>query len=325
MEYRTLGRSGLRVSAISLGSWLTYGGTVEEETAHRCLTRAYELGVNFFDTADVYGGGRAEEILGTWLREIPRTDVAVATKCYFPVGEGPNDRGLSRKHILESCDASLRRLGLDYIDLYQCHRFDRTVPLEETLRALDDLQSAGKVLYTGVSEWSAEQIRQARALQERMGLRPLASNQPQYSLLARQIEDELLPVCRDLGVGQVVWSPLAGGVLTGKYRPGGDVPPGSRAADPGTRRFMEKALTDDVLGAVARLEREVAGPLGLTVAQLALAWTLRREIVASAIVGASRPEQVDENAAAADTHLDDRTLQRVEEILGPFGRLKQGG
>lgn len=322
MEYRRLGNSGLRVSAIGLGSWLTYGRRVPSAAAHACLQRAFELGVNFFDTADVYGRGAAEETLGGWLAGVPRTSVVVATKVYFPVGEGPNDRGLSRKHILESCLASLRRLGLDYVDLYQCHRFDETVPLEETLRALDDLVREGKVLYLGVSEWTAAQIRSALELQDRLLLRRIVSNQPQYSLVARKIEEEVLPVCRKEGIGQVVWSPLGGGVLTGKYRPGEPVPERSRAADPETRQFMHGVLGDDVLEAVARLA-SLARERGLSVAQLALAWTLHQEGIASAIVGATTVEQVEENVQAAGVDLDPETRQRIEEIMGPFRTRKQ--
>lgn len=323
MEYRRLGRSGLRISSIGVGSWLTYGRRVDEETAHACLSRAYELGVNFFDTADVYGRGAAENVLGRWLRDVPRSDVVVATKVYFPMGDGPNDRGLSRKHVIEGCHASLQRLGVDYVDLFQCHRFDGSVPLEETLRALEDLIDDGKVLYAGVSEWPAERIREAVDLQERRGWRRLASNQPQYSLVAREIEEAVLPVCREEGLGQVVWSPLAGGALTGKYQPGAPPPEGSRGADPDDSAFMRKVLRDDVLEAVGRLEEEVAGPLGVTVAQLALAWTLHREGVTSAIVGATRPEHVEENVAAADLDLDDEILARIEAIMGPYARRAQ--
>lgn len=322
MEYRRLGDSGLRVSRIGLGSWLTYGRSVDEETAHDCLQRAYDAGVNFFDTANVYARGGAEEVLGRWLEGIPRGDVVVATKAYFPMGEGPNDRGLSRKHVIEQCHASLERLGLDYVDLYQCHRYDDEVPLDETLRALDDLISSGKVLYAGVSEWTADQITDALRRQERAGLRPLISNQPQYSLLARGIERRVLPRCRREGVGQVVFSPLAGGVLTGKYEPGEPPPEGSRGADPETRGFMGRALEADVLEAVKRLEREVAEPLGISVAQLSLAWVLGRPGVTSAIVGASRPRHVEENVAAAEVELDRETLRRVEEIMGPYRQHK---
>lgn len=324
MKYAKLGRSGLRLSRIGLGSWLTYGRTVEWEQAKACLDRALDLGVNFYDTADAYAGGAAEELLGEWLATVPRTDVVLATKVYFPMGEGPNDRGLSRKHVMESCDASLRRLGVDYIDLYQCHRFDPTVPLEETLRALDDLVSRGKVLYAGVSEWSAEQIAEAVRIGERLGLRPLVSNQPQYSLVARRIERSVLPLCRKEGIGQVVWSPLAGGVLTGKYRPGEGPPPGSRGADEKDSRFVRPLLRADLLRAVERLEREVAVDLGVSVTQLSLAWLLHREGVASAIVGASRPEQVEENVGAAEIELAPDVLARVEEIMGPFAMAGQG-
>jgi aryl-alcohol dehydrogenase-like predicted oxidoreductase len=323
MEYRRVGRSGLGVSAIGLGSWLTYGRRVDDERAHACLRAAYEAGVNFFDTADAYAGGEAEKTLGRWLDEIPRTDVVVATKVFFPVGDGPNDRGLSRKHVVESCEASLRRLGIDYVDLYQCHRFDPRVPLDETLRALDDLIAAGKVLYAGVSEWSADQIADAVGAGERLGLRSLVSDQPQYSLLARRVEDAVLPLCREEGLGLVVWSPLAGGVLTGKYRPGQPPPPGTRGADDADRRFVARMLADDVLGAVERLRLEVAEPGGWSVAQVALAWLLHQDGVASAIVGATRPEQVRENVAAADVELDAEALERVEAIMGPFGRRGQ--
>lgn len=319
MIYRRLGDSGLRVSVIGIGSWLTYGGAVDDGVAHDCLTRAYERGVNFFDTADAYERGEAELTLGRWLSGIPRSDLVVATKVFFPMGEGPNDRGLSRKHILEQCDASLRRLGLDYVDLYQCHRFDESVPLDETLRALDDLIAQGKVLYAGVSEWPAAEIERAAGIQKALGLRRLVSNQPQYSLLARGIEAEVIPVSRAHGLGQVVWSPLAGGVLTGKYRPGNAPPEGSRAADSASNMFMDKVLAPDILEAVARLEREVAAPLDLTIAQLSLAWILRQPDVASAIVGASRVAQVDENVAAADVQLDEETLGGIQEIMGPFG------
>lgn len=320
MEYRKLGASGLRVSTVGLGSWLTYGRRVDDDRAHACLRRAFEAGVNFFDTANVYARGEAERTLGRWLDEVPRSDVVLATKVYFPMGGGPNDRGLSRKHVMEQCHASLRRLGVDYVDLYQCHRYDDTVPLEETLRALDDLVARGKVLYTGVSEWTADRITDAVRTQERLGLRRLTSNQPQYSLLARRIEDRILPRCRAEGIGQVVFSPLAGGALTGKYRPGEEPPEGSRGADPEDRAFMERVLRDEALAAVRRMEEEVARPLGVTVAQLSLAWVLHREGVASAIVGATRPEQVEENVAAADLTLDAETLSRIEEIMGPFAR-----
>jgi voltage-dependent potassium channel beta subunit len=318
MDYRTLGRSGLRVSSISLGSWLTYGGSVGHDTARDCIRRAYELGVNLFDTANAYHHGAAEEILGEVLAEYPRDSLVVATKVFFPMGEGPNDRGLSRKHIMEQCHASLRRLKMEYVDLYQCHRYDPTVPLEETLRALDDLVSQGKVLYVGVSEWTAAQLAEARGIQRRLGLRPLISNQPQYSMLARQIEPEVIPLSEREGIGQIVWSPLAQGVLTGKYHPGQAPPAGSRATDPESNMFMEKWMGDEVLGAVEQL-RPIAEELGLSMAQLALAWVLRQPNVASAIVGATRVGQVDDNVAASGVVLPAETLERIDQVLAQIG------
>jgi len=318
-----LGASGLRVSAIGLGSWLTYGSSVQDDAARACLDRAYELGVNFFDTANVYGAGAAERTLGAWLADIPREKVVVASKVFFPMGDGPNDRGLSRKHIMEQCDASLARLGLEYLDLYQCHRFDPSVPVDETLRALDDLIARGKVLYAGVSEWSADQIIAAVEVGERLGLRPLVSNQPQYSLLARAIERAVLPRCREMGIGQVVWSPLAGGVLTGKYRPGEPPPSGSRGADPSSNMFMDRVLTEGVLAAVKRLKEEVADPLGVSVAQLALAWVLSHDGVASAIVGATKVKQVEANVAAASLELDAGVIERIEAITAEFSLCAQ--
>jgi voltage-dependent potassium channel beta subunit len=314
--YRKLGAYGVKVSEIGLGAWLTYGGSVEDERATACIHRAFELGVNFFDTANVYRRGAAEEVTGRALKAFRRDDYVLATKVYFSMGDGPNDRGLSRKHIVEQCHASLRRLGVDYIDLYQCHRPDPDTPLEETLRALDDLVTQGKVLYVGVSQWSAELLDEARRIQQKLNLDPVVSNQPEYSLLARDIEDEVLPTSKQLGIGQVVWSPIAQGVLAGKYKPGEQPPPGTRAATPGDSDFMSRYLRDDILAAVQDLE-PIADDLGLTMAQLAIAWVLREPGVASAIVGASRPEQVDENVAASGVELDDETLRRIDEALAP--------
>ena len=314
MEYRALGRSGLRVSEISLGSWLTYGRSVEDDVARHCILRAYELGINLFDTANAYNTGAAEESLGRVVRELPRTDLVIATKVYFPMGKGPNDRGLGRKHITEQCHASLRRLGVEYVDLYQCHRFDPDVPVDETLRALEDLVQAGKVLYLGVSEWTGAQIRGAVETQERRGWHPLISNQPQYSMLVRTIEDEVIPASEECGVGQIVWSPLAQGVLTGKYRADAPLPENTRAADPTSNNFMEPLLQRPVLEAVDRL-RPIADELGISVAQLALAWVLRQPNVASAIVGATRVEQVETNAAASGVQLDSGVLARIEGAL----------
>src|SRR5215212_5341328 len=312
MRYRRLGAAGVKVSEVSLGSWLTYGGHVADQSAEACIHRAYELGVNFFDTADVYRRGAAERVVGQALARYPRESYVLATKVYFPMGDGPNDRGLSRKHIVESCEASLRRLGADYIDLYQCHRFDSETALEETLRALDDLVSAGKILYAGVSEWSAEALDDARVLGDRLLLRPLRSNQPQYSLLWRHIEQDVIPVSERLGIGQVVWSPLAQGVLTGKYKPGEPTPRDSRAGnpDPQTSQFVRLFMRDDILAAVQQL-RPIADELSITLGQLSIAWVLRQPNVSSAIVGASRPEQVEENCAAGEVELPPDALLRI--------------
>ncbi|HWH35367.1 MAG TPA: aldo/keto reductase family protein [Acidimicrobiales bacterium] len=312
MRYRRLGQAGIELSAVGLGSWLTYGGTVDEKAAVACIHRAFEHGVNFFDTADVYAGGRAEEVVGAALAPLRREDVVVATKVYFPVGKGPNDSGLSRKHVWEQVHASLRRLRVDYIDLYQCHRFDPHTPLEETCRVMDDLVRAGKILYWGTSEWTADQLRQAVELCRSQGWSAPASNQPQYSALQRRAEAAILPTTAELGLGNVVWSPLAQGVLTGKYRTPEDLPAGSRATGPG-RSFMEQWLTPAALDAVVAAGT-LAEEAGCRLAQLALAWCLRQPAVTSVIVGATRVEQVDDNVAAADLELD-------AGLLDAFGRL----
>jgi aryl-alcohol dehydrogenase-like predicted oxidoreductase len=316
MRYRRLGSAGMKVSEIALGSWRTYGGTVGEEQARACIQRAFELGITFFDTANVYSAGAAEEIVGRALKGIDRDDYVLATKAYFPMGDGPNDHGLSRKHLMEQCERSLKRLGVDYVDLYQCHRPDPETPVEETLRALDDLVTQGKVLYVGVSEWSAEQLDEARTLQRELGFDPIVSNQPQYSMLWRRIEDAVLPLSKQLGIGQIVWSPVAQGVLAGKYLPGEQPPEGSRATNAEDRRFMEGLLGDDVLAAVQEL-RPIADDLNITMAQLAIAWVLREPGVSSAIVGASRPEQVEENAAASGIELGADVLERIDATLAP--------
>ena len=314
MEYRNLGGSGVKVSEISLGSWLTYGGSVAGEQARACIHRAYDLGINFFDTANVYMRGAAEEIVGDALRGFDRDSYFLATKVYFPMGDGPNDRGLSRKHITEQCHASLRRLGVDYVDLYQCHRYDESTPLEETLRALDDLVRQGKVLYVGVSEWTADQIADALRIAKEMNLDRIVSNQPRYNMIQRQIEAEVVPLSEREGVGQVVFSPLAQGILTGKYRPGDAPEEGTRAADPESSRFMQSLMTEEVLSAVDKI-RPIAEEAGLTMPQLALAWVLRQPNVSSAIIGASRPEQVEDNAAASDAELPPGALDRLDDIL----------
>jgi voltage-dependent potassium channel beta subunit len=314
MNYRHLGASGLRVSEIALGSWLTYGGTVEDDSAVSCIHRAFEQGVNFFDTANVYRRGEAEKVVGRALAGIDRDDYVLATKVYFPMGEGPNDRGLSRKHIMEQCHRSLKRLGVDYVDLYQCHRPDPHTPLVETLRALEDLVRQGKALYVGVSEWSAELLDEARRIQRERAWDPLVSNQPQYSMLYRPIEADIIPLSEQLGMGQVVFSPIAQGVLTGKYLPGDEPPQGSRATGPDAS-FIQPFMRDDVLAAVQQL-RPIADGLGVTMAQLAIAWVLRQENVSSAIVGASRPEQVDENLAASGVELGPDVLRAIDDALG---------
>ena len=314
MEYRKLGRSGLKVSEVGLGSWLTVGHALDEAGTASIVGKAYDLGVNFFDTANVYAGGAAEEIVGKAVRDLPRDTYVLATKVFFPMGEKPNQQGLSRKHILDQADASLRRLGADYIDLYQAHRFDEGTPLDETLRAFDDLVRAGKVRYVGTSMWTAEQIMQAHALAERMNLDKIVSNQPSYNMLRREVERDVIPACEKLGVGQVAYSPLAQGVLTGKYS-GGKIPPGSRAADPKREgRFISGYLTEDAVGRVERLQA-VAGELGMSMPQLALAWCLRHENVSSVICGAKRSEQIEENAAASGKAIPEDALRRIDDIL----------
>lgn len=314
MEYRNLGRSGLKVSAISLGSWLTYGGSVGADQARQCVLEAYKLGVNLFDTSNVYHRGEAEKVLGEVLQELPRTSYVLATKVFFPMGEGPNDRGLSRKHIMEQAHASLKRLKTDYIDLYQCHRYDAETPLDETLRALDDLVTQGKVLYTGVSEWTADQIENAVALADQFNLDPIISNQPQYNMIVRRIEKDVIPLSERLGVGQIVWSPLAQGVLSGKYLPGQPPPKDSRALDKGSNQFMSALLQEPVLEAVQSL-KPIADDLNISLTQLALAWILRQPNVASTIIGATRPEQVKENVDAAGVVLDEDVLAEIDEVL----------
>ncbi|MEK0317804.1 aldo/keto reductase family protein [Cohnella sp. 56] len=315
MKYRRLGNSGLQVSEIGLGSWLTYGSTTAEETAAACISRAYELGINFFDTSNSYSG--AEQVLGNALKAYNRSSYVLATKVFFPQGNGPNERGLSRKHIVEQCEASLKRLGADYIDLYQCHRFDDNTPIEETLRALDDLTAQGKILYAGVSEWNASQIEEAAALGRKLNLRPLVSNQPIYNMFERYIEKEnVIEQCQLDGIGLVVFSPLAQGVLTGKYKPGHTIPQDSRAANEKTNGVINSYLREDVLTCTAKLEA-LAAELGFTLSQLALAWVLRQPNVSSAIIGSSRPSQIEENIKAVDLNLTADVLSRVEQILKP--------
>jgi len=318
MEFRHLGKSGLIVSEIAYGNWITHGSQVEAQTAKRCVQAAFDAGITTFDTADVYAGTRAESVLGDALAGTRRESYELCTKVYWPTGEGRNDRGLSRKHIIESCHASLRRLQTDHLDLYQAHRFDVETPLEETLRAFDDLVRQGKVHYIGVSEWTAEQIASALQIADDMGLDRIVSNQPQYNMLWRVIEADVVPLSEREGIGQIVFSPLAQGVLTGKYLPGAELPAGSRATDAkGGARFVSRWLDDAVLSRVQLLQ-PVAAQAGLPLSQLALAWVLHNPNVSSAIIGATRPEQITENVAASGITLDADLIARIDEILDPI-------
>src|SRR6266536_650915 len=317
MEFRRLGRSGLNVSEISYGNWITHGSQVEEEQAHACVKAALDAGITTFDTADVYANTRAESVLGRALAGQRRESLEIFTKVFWPTGPGgPNDRGLSRKHIMESANASLKRLQTDYVDLYQAHRFDRSVPLEETMLAFADLVRAGKVLYIGVSEWTAEQITRGAELARELKV-PLISNQPQYSMLWRVIESQVIPACERAGIGQIVWSPIAQGVLTGKYLPGQSPPSSSRATDRAGSGFIRRWLDDDLLARVQQL-RPIADDLGLSMAQLAVAWVLQNEHVSAAIIGATRPEQVVENVKASGVTLEPAVLSRIDQVLDGF-------
>jgi aryl-alcohol dehydrogenase-like predicted oxidoreductase len=322
MEFRRLGRSGLKVSEISYGNWLTHGSQVEADAAHACVREALEVGITTFDTADVYAQTRAETVLGEALKDVKRSSIEIFTKVYWPTGAGINERGLSRKHIVESCEASLKRLQTDHIDLYQAHRYDYETPLEETLKAFDDLVRAGKVLYVGVSEWKASEISDALSLAAEMGLDKIVSNQPQYSALWRVIESDVIPVCEEGGVSQIVWSPIAQGVLTGKYLPGAPLPEGSRATDDqGGANMIARWLDDKVLSTVQEL-KPLAEGAGISMAQLAVGWVLCNPNVASAIVGASRPEQVRDNAAAKALAPD--LKQAVDDVLAGIAEKDPG-
>jgi len=317
MKYRKLGKHGVRVSEVSLGSWLTFGGATEDASARACIEKAFDLGINFFDTANVYARGKAEEVVGRVLASYPRDSFVLATKVFFPMGDGPNDKGLGRKHIFEQCHTSLKRLGTDYIDLYQAHRYDTDTPLEETLTAFSDLVQQGKVLYYGVSQWSAGQIAHATDIVRMSAgrLYPVASNQPYYNALGRDLEKEVLPLCGREGIGLVVYSPLAQGVLTGKYKPGQPLPEGSRAADPSQNMFLnEGKLDENVLEKVQKL-RPIAERNNITLSQLALAWCLRRPEVSSVIIGASRPEQVEDNAGASGVTLSPADIDEMDAAL----------
>jgi 1-deoxyxylulose-5-phosphate synthase len=311
MKYRQLGNSELKVSEIILGSWLTYGGGVDRQQAEACIHRAFDMGINMIDTANVYGRGAAESLLGEILQGVDRSSYLLATKVYFPMSD--TDQGLSAAQIYKQVDASLQRLRTDYVDLYQCHRYDPNTPLEETMSALTEVVRTGKARYIGFSEWSPAQIQAALTLPN---VEHFVSSQPQYSMLWRKPESDVFPLCAANGISQIVWSPLAQGVLTGKYQPG-DVPPqNSRAANDKMNGFMKELLSDRVLNAVQNLQ-PIADRLNLSMAQLALAWVLRDQRVSSTIVGASRPEQVTDNAAAAGVRLSDEVLQEIEQVLAP--------
>ena len=316
VNYRYLGNSGFKVSEITYGNWLTHGSQIENDAATACVRAALDAGITTFDTADVYANGAAETVLGEALKGERRASLEILTKVYWPTGpKGRNDSGLSRKHIMESIDASLTRLQTDYVDVYQAHRYDIETPLEETMRAFADVVRAGKAHYIGVSEWTAEQVRAGHALATELGIQ-LISNQPQYSMLWRVIEGEVVPTSAELGVSQVVFSPIAQGVLTGKYKPGAELPSGSRATDEkGGATTIKRFLNDETLTRVQQLE-PIAADLGLSMAQLAVAWVLQNDNVAAAIIGASRPEQVAENVKASGVKLEPEVMKRIDEALG---------
>ncbi|MBF4571025.1 aldo/keto reductase family protein [Herbiconiux sp. VKM Ac-1786] len=316
MKFRYLGNSGLKISEITYGNWLTHGSQVENDTATQCVRAALDNGITTFDTADAYANTVAEQVLGDALKGERRSSLEIFTKVYWPTGpKGPNDTGLSRKHILESIDGSLQRLGTDYVDLYQAHRYDYETPLFETMQAFADVVRQGKALYIGVSEWTADQLREGHALAESLGFQ-LISNQPQYSMLWRVIEEEVVPASKELGISQIVWSPVAQGVLTGKYKAGQPLPSGSRATDEkGGADTVKSFLTDDILQRVEKLE-PIAASLDLTMAQLAIAWVLANENVAAAIIGASRPEQVASNVEASGVELPAEVLAQIDDVLG---------
>jgi aryl-alcohol dehydrogenase-like predicted oxidoreductase len=316
MEYRRLGSSGMYISEISYGNWITHGSQVEQNSAIACVRAALDVGITTFDTADVYAGTKAEVVLGKALKGVRRESYELFTKVYWPTGPGKNDRGLSRKHIMESVHASLKRLGTDHIDLYQMHRFDYEAPLEESIRAFEDLIRQGKVNYIGFSEWTADQISAGLAIQKELGYTRFVSSQPQYSALWRVIESKVIPLCQKEGIGQIVWSPMAQGVLTGKYLPGKKPPAGSRATDKKSgAEMISRWIKDDVLSAVQKLV-PIAQSLDLTMGQLALAWALANENVSSVIMGATKPKQVKDNAKASGIKLSEQVLKAIDEALG---------
>lgn len=314
MLYRNIGKSGLKVSEISLGSWLTYGEVTKKVKAFSIIDKAYELGINLFDTSNIYAMGKAEEVVGEALRKYPRSSYVLATKVFFPMGSGPNDRGLSRKHIYEQAHDSLKRLGVDYVDIYYCHRFDIETPVEETLRAIDDLIRQGKVLYAGVSQWSVSQMQEAMQLADQYLLDRIIVHQPLYNMLDCGIEREIIPFCEKNGIGQVVFSPLAQGVLTGKYRRGMVLPEGSRATNYKVNMFMNRYLAEDMMDKTEKLQF-IADQAGIPLAHMALAWILRNSNVASALTGASKPEQVENNTKAAGLKLSPDVLLEIEKTV----------
>ncbi len=316
MNYRNLGNSGIKLSEIGLGGWLTFGRVTNEHSGRELIDKAFECGINFFDTANVYANGACETMWGQLLGRHTRSDYVLATKVYFPMGDGPNDRGLSRKHIMEQCEASLKRLDTDYIDVYQCHRFDATTPLEETLRAMDDLVHQGKILYWGFSCWPAGEIHRTMELCGDRLYAPVSS-QPHYNMLLRDLEVEVLPACREHGIGQVVFCPLEQGLLTGKYKPGQPLPEGSRAGDERQNEWIKDRASDqNTLQCIDNLH-SVAEEVGCTLSQLSLAWILATEGITSCITGATRPEQIEENSKASGIELSKDQLARIDEIIMP--------
>ncbi len=319
MQYRQMGESGLRLSCLGLGSYLTIGYKCDEQTSRDTVKIAYDNGINFFDTANAYNRGGGEEMLGKCLRDFPRSSLAVLSKVFSPMGPGPNDRGLSAKHIYEQCHASLKRLGMDYLDIYMCHRPDPTVPMEETFRAMEDLARQGKILYFGVSEWSAVQMVRAQAVTRDLGTRPVTVNEPRYNLLYRYPEQDVFPTAGDEGIGNVIFSPLAHGMLTGKYPPGEPAPEGTRAADPDQNTvIMELYWTEENKKKGQELV-QIARDMGVTAAQLSMAWCLRRSEVTSVIMGASRVDQVTENLKVADIEVDDDVAAKLNALYPPVG------
>lgn len=317
MRYRQMGGSGLKLSCIGLGSYLTIGYKADEATSKKTIQIAYDAGVNFIDTANAYNTGGAEEVLGKFLGDYPRSSLVVLSKVFAPMGPGPNDRGLSAKHITEQCHASLRRLKMDYLDVYMCHRPDPTTPLEETIRAMETLAQQGKILYWGVSEWPPALMARAQAVAREIGARPLRVSEPRYNLLYRYPEAEVFPTTKDEGIGNVTFSPLAHGMLTGKYRPGEEAPPGTRAADPDQNSIIKNLYWSEANKQKGQELAEIAADLGITAAQLAIAWCLCRDEVTSVIVGAMRVEQMEDNVQAADVDLPDEVIERLEGLYPP--------